>query len=69
MSAVLGLVILHAGSMYFEWYNKYHGNLNAVMDCEIELMDEHRKVGIPMLMTSRELFDHCATEVFAAAKQ
>ena len=65
MSAVLGLVILKAGSMYLDWYNEYHGTINAVIDCELELIEEYKEVGLEVPLNSREMYDHCAAEVLA----
>lgn len=66
MSFVLGLVILKAGSMYMDWYNEYHGNIEAVIDCELKLIEEYREVGLDVPMNSREMYDHCAAEILAS---
>ena len=65
LGVVLAGILVVMGSLYMDWYDTYHGELNAVMDCEQEIIDEYKKENIPLRMDSRELFDHCAAEVLA----
>lgn len=68
LGALFAAMVVFLGMVYLDWYDNYHGELNAVMDCETKMMDEYDEAGVPLRMGSRELFDHCASEVLAARR-
>lgn len=68
LGVVLAGILVVMGNLYLDWYNEYHGDLNAVMDCEQGVIEEYKKEGVPLRMDSRELFDYCAAEVLATKR-
>ena len=63
---IVGVIMVGAfGALYMSWYNQYHGQMDAVMDCEIEVLREFIEAAVPLRMNSKELFEHCAKQVLA----